>query len=170
MAKHIVTCRFCKKKFDTNTTDYIMPKERFYYHTECYKEEQDSKTKEEKDVEEFYNCMKEIFGEYNYVVTKKLANKYISENGYTYSGMTKALRWYYQIQNNPIEKANGTIGLLPYFYNDAKNYYHKIYLAELANKEKNLKEYIPKEKVIEIMNPQIYIKPLKLFFSEEDNE
>ena len=27
MAKHIVTCRFCKKKFDTNTTDYIMPKE-----------------------------------------------------------------------------------------------------------------------------------------------
>ena len=26
------------------------------------------------------------------------------------------------------------MNLLPYFYNEAKNYYHKIYLAELANK------------------------------------
>ena len=38
MAKHIVTCRVCKEKFDTNEVEWIMPSKNFYYHKSCYED------------------------------------------------------------------------------------------------------------------------------------
>ena len=51
-------------------------------------------TQEEKDIEAFYDYTKNLFGKnYNYILTKKLAEKYVRENNYTYSGMLKTLKW-----------------------------------------------------------------------------
>lgn len=36
MPKHIVTCRYCKQQFDTNTTEYVMPSNKQYFHKGCY--------------------------------------------------------------------------------------------------------------------------------------
>lgn len=100
------------------------------------------------------------------VRVNKQINDYKKEYNFTYSGMFKALTWWFDIQNHTIEKANGGIGILPYIYNDAKTYFYGLYLAQLANEEKTIYNQIEE---IEIASPRVYISPPKLFDIEEEN-
>jgi hypothetical protein len=77
---------------------------------------------------------------------KKDIEKYKNEEGYTYSGMLKALRWWFEIRKNPISKANRGIGILPYIYDEAKERYRKVYEAETLNIKTDLTK--PTEKVV----------------------
>jgi|GEM_PF-3128065 len=43
--------------------------------------------------------------------------------GMTYIGMIRALEWFYVIQKKPISKAKKNIGIVPYVYKDAQDYY-----------------------------------------------
>ena len=40
MAKHLVTCRACKDRFDAQLSgadiEWVMPSKRWYYHKSCY--------------------------------------------------------------------------------------------------------------------------------------
>ena len=38
---------------------------------------------------------------------------YVKENNYTYSGMLKTLKWYYEKEGNSLDKSNGSIGIIP---------------------------------------------------------
>lgn len=168
-AKHMVTCRFCKIKFDANAEEYELPSKNMYYHKACWRQKQAALSQEERDEEAFYQYVKQLFHEdYNYITTKKLANQYIKENGYTYSGMLKSLKWFYEVQHNTIDKANGSIGIIPYIYNKAKDYYYSLYLAQIANKEKDINKYIPKVKEIEVDSPRVWIRPPRLFNMEDE--
>ena len=84
---------------------------------------------------------------------------------YSYSGMLKTLIWFYEIKGNSIEKANGGIGIIPFVYKDALNYYYNVYMAQMANKEV---KYKPAIKEITIESPEVYIKPPKMFNVGED--
>ena len=129
-------------------------------------------TQEERDIEAFYNYTKILFKEdYNYILTKKLAEKYVKENNYSYSGMLKTLKWYYEKEGHSIEKSNGTIGIIPYAYNQAMAYYYALYQAQLVNKEKNVSNFImPKERIINIESPRVYVRPPHMWLEEEINE
>ena len=142
--QHIVKCPYCKKTFDAQPDGenkiWIKVGARRYAHLQCVKEHDKNLTQEERDYEDFFKYCKELFKEdYNYILTKKLAERYAKENGYTYSGMKKALQWFYEIEGNSIENANGSIGILPYCFNDAKDYYYKLYIAQ--EKNKGIKEW-----------------------------
>ena len=50
--------------------------------------------------------------------------------------MLKTLIYWYEIKGNSTEKANGGIGIIPYVYKDASEYYYSIYLAQIANRDK----------------------------------
>lgn len=46
-----------------------------------------------------------------------------------------------------------------------------LYQAQLVNKEKNISNFIlPKEKIISIESPRVYVRPPHMWLEEEDNE
>lgn len=45
--------------------------------------------------------------------------------GYPYKGQHLALKYFFEIKKSPIEKAKGSIGIVPYIFDQAKLYYEK---------------------------------------------
>ena len=106
---------------------------------------------------------------------RKQINQYKEEYNYTYSGMLKALIYFFEIKKNSIEKANGGIGIIPYIYKDAFNYYYAIWEAQQKNEAKLVKMVNPIDEdntwEIKIPVPQRNIKKRNLFsFLDEENE
>ena len=100
-------------------------------------------------------------------VTRQIAD-YKKQYNFTYSGMLKALTWWFDVKNNTTENTNGGIGILPYIYNDAKTYYYGLYMAQMSNQDKTIHTKIEE---IEIAPPTVYTPPPRLFnIEEEENE
>ena len=85
---------------------------------------------------------------------RKQMNDYIKEYQYTYSGMLKALIYFYEVKGNNKNKANGGIGIIPFIYKDAYNYYYNLWMIQQSNKDKNVIDYVPKLKEIKIPIPK----------------
>lgn len=163
-----VKCLYCGEKFDRLKEPNVKIGRR-YAHKSCY-ESQDAETlQKQKDKHDFFEYIKQIYGEdYNYVQIHKQAEKYIEQYNFTYSGMLKSLKWFYEIKRNNKESSNGRIGIIPYIYEDAKKYYYNLYLAQQRNKD--VKEYRLEIKEIVIASPRMYIAPPKLFDLGEEEE
>ena len=152
MPKHLVKCPGCGQTFDANQEEYIL-KSRRYWHKKCLEEAEASETQEEKDLATLFKYCSQLFGkEFNFKVTERLAKKYKNDYGYSYSGMLRTLKYHYEVRNNPTDKSNGTIGIVPYQYDAAYRYYYDIWLANQNNEPKILERYEPK--VIEITIPE----------------
>ena len=167
---HKVICVYCKKQFDRDKEPTKPVSARRYAHLSCWEDHQANMSQEEKDIEAFYDYTKKLFGDdYNYILTKKLAERYIKENNYTYSGMLKTLKWYYEKEGHSLDKSNGSIGIIPYIYKQAMAYYYALYQAQLINKEKNISNFIlPKERMIKIESPRVYVRPPHLWLEEDE--
>ena len=167
---HKVICLYCKKQFDRDKEPTQKVSARRYAHLNCWKEHLANMSQEEKDIQNFFDYTKKLFGEdYNYILTKKLAERYVKENNYTYSGMLKTLKWYYEKEGHSIEKSNGSIGIIPYIYQQAKRYYYMLYQAQLVNQQKNIPTFIlPRERVINIKSPRVDVRPPRMWFEGED--
>jgi hypothetical protein len=98
----------------------------------------------------------------------------MSKYNYTYSGIHRSLEYFYEVKGNSLDKANGGIGIVPFVYQDAYNYYYSLWLAKEKNKLKNIEEFVPKTVEVKIPIPQRKVKKRKLFsFLDEeviDNE
>lgn len=163
-----VKCPYCEQRFNRNDINIKVKQisAKRYAHHDCWQKYMDSLTQEEKDQINFYNYVKTLFKEnYNYILTKKLAERYVKENSYTYSGMLKSLKWYYEIQNNSTDEANGTIGIIPYIYNQALQYYYKLYEATMINRNLDLMELQMPPRHITIMSPRKETKNFHLWLS-----
>ena len=113
-----------------------------------------------------------LFG-YDYVPprAKRQINDYVSEYNYTYSGMLKALIYYYEIQGGDLEKAHDGIGILPYIYNDARNYYFNLWQAQQKNEYKNIEQFKPRVVEVRIPAPKRNVTKRNLFsFLDEEEE
>lgn len=169
MAKLLAKCFYCNQQFDRNAEEWVAVNGRRYAHKKCHDQVEASKTQEEKDYEALISYIKKIF---NYTtvsakVVRQIAD-YKKQYSFSYSGMHKALIWWFEIKKNTTEAANGGIGILPYIYNDAKAYYYGLFLAQQANKNKTITTEIEE---IEIAPPQVYVQPPKLFdLGEEEHE
>ena len=96
-------------------------------------------------------------------------NTYINEYEYTHSGILKALIYFFEIKGNSIDKANGGIGIVPYVYKDAYNYYYSLWLAQQKNEHFKPEEYIPVVREIHIPSPQRNVRKRQLFtFLDEE--
>ncbi|KFZ25962.1 MAG: hypothetical protein KQ78_01918 [Candidatus Izimaplasma bacterium HR2] len=78
------------------------------------------------DRDSLYLFMCELFG-YEYVVprVRKQINEIMEEYKYTYKGIELTLDYIYRIEKMDKQKANGGIGIVPYFYERAKEFYKK---------------------------------------------
>lgn len=48
---------------------------------------------------------------------------FIENKGLTYKGILQALKYFYEVKKNNTEKSNSGIGIVPYVYVEAQNYY-----------------------------------------------
>ena len=164
-----VVCAYCKKPLSKKDPDYIMVGNNKYVHKECQAlEEHREKTDKEK-LEEY---IKELF-QISYIEPRVKAQikKYVEEYNYTYSGMQKALYYHYEIKGGDKSKANGGIGIVPYVYQNAYNYFYELWLAQQKNKDVQIELYQPRVKEIVIPRPERKVKKRPLFtFLDEEGE
>ena len=83
--------------------------------------------------------------------------------------MLKTLKWYYEKEGHSVDKSNGSIGIIPYIYKQALEYYYALYQAQLVNQEKDVSNFIlPKERIINIESPRVYVRPPRMWLEGED--
>lgn len=164
-----VKCAYCQKPMSKKDEDCVMIGNGKYVHKACQELEE---KREKTDKEQLEDYIKELFNT-TYIDPRVRAQikKYVEEFNYTYSGIRKALVYHYEIKDGDKSKANGGIGIVPYVYENAYNYYYSLWLAKQKNKDVEVEQYTPKVKEIVIPRPQRKIKKRPLFtFLDEDKE
>lgn len=176
MAAHMVKCLYCGKIFDAQedgkNTIWFKPRKNRYAHIECGKQHEAEKTQDEKDYEQLYFYVKENQKEnFDYVKFKKIVEAWQKDYGFTFNGMYYTLIYFYEVKKNSKEKfINGSIGIIPFCYKDAQNYYYNIYIA---SQRAGTGSYdATKRRIVEIEPPVARSKPIKLFNldMEDDDE
>lgn len=167
---HKVKCKYCGKIFDRDKVPFKQISAQRYAHYECAVAAENSKKQEDIDKEELENYIKQLLNE-DFISprVRKQINSFIEQYNYTYSGMRKALIYFYEVKGNDKSKANGGIGIIPYCYKQAYDYYYSLWLAKQKNEDKDITTYVPQTKVVKIPVPQRKIRKRPLFcFFEED--
>ena len=148
----MVKCTVCGDRFDRDKIQAVKVGARRYAHYRCMPEGELAPLEVKKidpDLVALKDYIKELLKD-DYVEARvnKQIKDFQQEYGYTYSGMLKSLIYFYEVKNNPIDKSNGSIGIVPFVYKDAYNYYLSIFLANDQNKNitfiQKVKEYIIK--------------------------
>jgi hypothetical protein len=161
---HPVKCFYCQQTFDRDKEAAILVAERRYAHAKCVTEERQKDIKEQQDLKELENYVKQLFNtSYVSAKIKRQIRDYRQEYHYTYSGIYKTLVWWYEIKKNTIEKANNGIGIVPFVYQDAYEYYKRLYLAQTINELSNIDNYNPEVIEVSIGSPRATSKPVRLF-------
>ena len=166
-----VICVVCKKPLHRVNDPCVLLSPGKYAHVECAEVE---KNREKTDKERLDEYIKKLYKtEYVNPLIQRQIKQYIDDYNFTYSGILKALQYFYEIKGNPISKAHGGIGIVPYIYKDAYNYHYKLWLAQQHNAQNEVIQtyYEPKVKEITIPRPQPKIKKRQLFtFLDEEVE
>lgn len=169
---HRVKCLYCKEVFDCDKIPFEKPNSTRYAHKTCADKVRAEKTELEKDRENLLNYLKSLFGE-NFITPRvlKQIKEFIEEYHYTYSGIHKALTYFYEIKGNSTSKANGGIGIVPHVYEHAFRYYYSLWEAKQRNQDKEIEDFVPKTKeiIIPIPQPKIRKRILFSFLDEEEH-
>ena len=170
MAAVYCICPICGEKFDRNKIQAVRYGARRYAHATCDPDNTDFVPMEEKkvkatkaekkdagggdpDLASLKDYISTLFDYVNWPLVTKQIKNYHDKEGYSYSGIEKSLRYFYDIKHGSKDKANGGIGIVPYTYQEAYNYYLAIFMAQQGNNDKMLvtevQEYViapPKKK------------------------
>lgn len=149
----IVTCIYCKKQFNRIKEECELVGTNKYAHKNCFELEQ---KRELTDEEKLNKYIRELFN-LDYVPPHILKQEkdYIEKYNFSYSGMLKTLIYGCEIKKNvKLDLAHPTIGIIPYIYQDACNYYYALWQAEQANSKKDIKSFIPIVEKVQIFSPQ----------------
>lgn len=86
--------------------------------------------------------------------------------------MHKALKYFYELKGNDIKKANGGIGIIPYVYSQAHDYYYSLWEAKQKNENKIevIQSFIPQVQEIKIKRPKLKPKRKGLFIFLDEEE
>lgn len=167
MARHLVKCLYCGKTFDANLEEYVKPRANRYAHKACA-EGQDQKEQEKEELQQY---IKELFS--ITAITPKIRNqiKSYSEKGYSYTSMKKTLQYFFEVRGNSLEKANGGIGIIPWVWDEAMQYWKDIEESKEKNKDTKMEEFVLPVREVHIKPPERsplrYIKKLFTFLDEE---
>ena len=162
-----VKCPICGENFYREDTDFVEYGKRRYAHKTCVDKQNGQISQDEKDYKELEEYIKKIFGkDYLNIKIRKQIKEYREMYHYTYSGMLKTLKYWYEIKKSDVEKANYGIGIIPYIYEDGKAYYYQLYLLQKATeKTENVDFY--REEEITIPPPEKEKRKIRLFNLEE---
>jgi len=169
-APHYVKCAFCGERFNRDKVPCVAISNRRYVHEECAAKQQEKLSKEEADKEKLKQYILKLFNleQINGKIERQIKS-YMRNYNYTYSGILKTLKYFYEVKGNSIDKANNGIGIVPYEYDSAYNYYYTLWEAQQRNINKIISDYTPKKQEIHISQPIYKQKQdLRFTFLEED--
>ena len=175
MSKHMVKCAICGQMFDRDSVQAVKHGARRYAHYDCYPEgEKVSLVIKEvdPDLTKLMDYIKKLYGDKaNYALINKQIKTFTTENNYSLSGIYKSLVYFYDIKHNSVEQSNGGIGIVPFCYQAAYDYYYSLFIAQSQNDNKNIKEVTSKVKEITIPLPKVAKeKRIFKFLNEEIEE
>lgn len=170
MAKaRLVKCKYCGEMLDRDTEEYVQISNR-YAHKKCHEEfqaaqqakAQEVKTKrieQKNDITPILDFIWELCNKKNvdFGKVQLQINRYLTEN-MTASGILKTLNYYYIIKGNKNNIEEMGIGIVPYYYNEAKVYYAKMWKANKYNETVELEN---KPLTINIQKP--VAQPMKKY-------
>ena len=168
----MVQCFYCGEKFDANSEPFEKVNSRRYAHASCYNKAygvEDEKAKDKKALEEY---IKKLFGfgAIPVKINKQIAT-YVHEHNYTYSGILKTLKYFYEVKHGSIELANEGIGIVPYCYSEASKYYYAIWEAQQKNENIDMKNALLPTREIHIVapprEPMKHTRPLFTFLEDD---
>lgn len=123
---HKVKCPVCEVYFDRDKEPSIQYKNR-WYHLSCYQTHKEKTVKEEQDKIRLTEYICKLYGidKLSALINRQI-KEYKEEKEYKYSGMLYTLVYFYEIKENKFspERTKG-IGIIPYIYEEAKNYYEE---------------------------------------------
>lgn len=169
---HYVTCSICKKRFDRDKYPAVLVSSRRYAHALCAGTLSKEEEQREKDKEALEQYIIKLFNldHMDGKITLQIQRYLQQHPDYTYSGILRTLKYFYEIKKNSIDKANGGIGIIPWVYQEAKQYYYNQWLLSQKNSDKNISLYIPKVKEIIIKPPKRDPKRKKIFTFLDEEE
>lgn len=169
---HYCICPKCGVKFNRDKIQAVRVGAKRYGHSSCYPDNKDFVEMPQKDPDlvALEDYIGQLFGaDCNWAMVKRQIKEYVEDRGFQYSGILGTLVYWYDVKKNSTKKSNGSIGIVPFVYNDASKYYANLNLANQNNLGKELKDYIPKERVIEIQSPRTTVRQNIRFFNLEDD-
>lgn len=114
----VVTCGGCGLKFNRSLEEAEFIKSK-WYHKGC------AITKHEKMELDAYIC--KLFGlKTAGPMNNILIKKFREQMGYNYNGMLNALKYYYEVKKRSTNRAEERVGIIPYVYQEAQEYYQRI--------------------------------------------
>jgi len=128
---HIVMCRLCKKRFNTDLEEAVLEGQKAYYHKSCYEIWKKNLDNPQGDMEaDFWY---EALVDYLYRDVKmsinfpKLQNQWSNftkpGRNMTPKGIFFAMKYFYDVQKGEVEKAMGGIGIVPNIYARSAEYW-----------------------------------------------
>lgn len=169
---HYVTCTICKKRFDRDKYPAVLVNTRRYAHASCAGALSKEQAKEEQDRQALEKYIIQLFNlkHMDGRITLQI-KKFIQDYNYTYSGILRTLKYFYEVKKNDLSKSNNGIGIVPWVYQEAYNYYYNQWLLKQKNTDKNIEEYSPHYIDIVIKEPMRQPKKRKIFtFLDEEVE
>lgn len=148
----IVICCYCKKSFNKTKIPFVAVGKK-YAHIACAELEALRPKTEQEKLDDYICNLFDVM--YVPPRIRKQINQYVSEYGYSYSGIRKSLEYFYDIKKNSIEKAHDSIGIVPYIYKEAYKYWETIFNANNANDQKDINSYVPKKEQVIIPVPEV---------------
>lgn len=116
---HKVICVYCQEQFDRDTVK-CQKVGRRYAHLTCHEPRIDVNGASYGMIIQY--CGK-IFGdETNFGRIGKQIKDYITQ-GMSYKGIYLALKYWYEVKHESKERAAGAIGIVPYIYKEAREYW-----------------------------------------------
>lgn len=116
-----VKCTFCNEYIDI---EEAIKDDKNYFHKDCLKKRNDRN--------ELFDYICKL---YNLKAPgpriMQQVNSFIYNNNYTYFGIMKTLEYFYEIKKGDIKKSNDGVGIVPFIYIEAQQYYENIRRIQL---------------------------------------
>lgn len=117
-------CKWCGEWVDKSLNDYSKTNVG-YYHNQCYEQFELNK----QHMSELNSYISKIYNvEFPTGWMLKQIKEYKDNRKYTYKGMELTLRFICEVENKYLREASDSgLGLIPYYYEKAKQYYINLY-------------------------------------------
>ena len=156
----LVKCQYCQQMVDKDVSVRFEDKN---FHEKCCQDYKDRK--------KIYKYVAHLFGFKSEnrpgpVIISQLKNFMEKYPYYTYEGILNALTYFYDVKKGSKKKASEGIGIVPYVYDEAQEYYQKLNYKQEKVAETIIKQ-LDKEPVVIKVKKQREKKEKPLYNLEE---
>lgn len=145
-----VKCPYCNQYFRRSAEKYEFYKQR-YWHVDCYNAQVGEKQRITTERQELISYIEKLFNKKVDARILRQIKTFIDDYGYKYKGIQLTLEYFFELKGNSLVKSQGGIGIVPYVYEEAKQYY--MMKQQVAENLRTLEDVPVTEKKVTIKDP-----------------